>query len=54
MAFGFSRRFRSGSVLRGLAKMFAEGCAMTPQERAGLHVSRMPIAVLALSMDEHA
>jgi len=39
-------------MLRGLAKMFAEGCAMTPQARAGLYVSRTPIAVLALSLDD--
>ena len=54
MTFGFARRMRGGSVLRGLAKMLAGGCAMTPQERAGLYVSRMPLAVLALSLDEHA
>ena len=42
------------ALLRRVATMLAEAWALTPQERAGLYVSRMPIAVLALSLDERA
>jgi len=42
------------ALLRRLATMLAEAWALTPQERAGLYASRMPTAVLALSLDEHA
>lgn len=61
MAFVVTHRFSavSGgrSMLRAgrlLAKKFHARAGLTPQERANLYVSRMPIAVVTASLGGHA
>lgn len=62
MAFVVTHRFptvsrrRGWSMLRAgrlLANKFHQRTAMTPQERANLYVSRMPIAVITASLGGH-
>ncbi|CPR12942.1 hypothetical protein BN971_04249 [Mycobacterium bohemicum DSM 44277] len=53
MAFVASHRFPGRSLLRGLATRLAARRALTPQARAELYVSRMPIAVVTASLGGH-
>jgi hypothetical protein len=62
MAFVLTHRFsglsraRGGSMLRAGRQLAAKWCArsaLTPQERANLYVSRMPIAVVTASLGGH-
>jgi hypothetical protein len=51
---GFPRlRERSMLTCRLLAKKVRARCTLTPQERANLYVSRMPIAVITASLGGH-
>ena len=63
MAFVITHRFSTASRLRGrsmlragrlLANRFHLQARLTPQERANLYVSRMPIAVVTASLGGHA
>ncbi|HKI40919.1 MAG: hypothetical protein ACLQIK_22925 [Mycobacterium sp.] len=53
MAFVGSHRFSGISMLRGVANMLSARFSLTPQERANLYVSRMPIAVVTASLGGH-
>ncbi|WP_406817902.1 hypothetical protein [Mycobacterium sp. M23085] len=63
MAFVVTHRFSTASRMRGrsmlragrlLANRFHLRACLTPQERANLYVSRMPIAVVTASLGGHA
>ncbi|WP_156745091.1 hypothetical protein [Mycobacterium sp. 1165178.9] len=54
--FSASRRMRGRSMLRAgrlLAHRFHLRTSLTPQERANLYVSRMPIAMVTASLGGH-
>ncbi len=53
MAFFVTQRLYNFSRLRGVVKTLAARRTMTPQERANLYVSRMPIAVVTASLGGH-
>ncbi|MCV7445537.1 hypothetical protein [Mycobacterium paraense] len=56
MAFVVTHRLSSGSMLRAgrqFAARLGARSALTPQERANLYVSRMPIAVVTASLGGH-
>jgi hypothetical protein len=63
MAFVVTHRFSAASRMRGrsmlragrlLANRFHLGAGLTPQERANLYISRMPIAMVTASLGGHA
>ncbi|BBY39713.1 hypothetical protein MMAN_38470 [Mycobacterium mantenii] len=63
MAFVVTHRIAAASRMRGrsmlragrlLANRFHLRAGLTPQERANLYVSRMPIAVVTASLGGHA
>ena len=63
MAFVITHRFSTASRMRGrsmlragrlLANRFHLQAGLTPQERANLYVSRMPIAMVTASLGGHA
>lgn len=63
MAFVVTHRFSTASRVRGasmlragrlLANRFHRRARLTPQERANLYVSRMPIAMVTASLGGHA
>ncbi|HEX5253049.1 MAG TPA: hypothetical protein VFW69_04080 [Mycobacterium sp.] len=62
MAFVVTHRFSAASRMRGrsmlragrlLANRFHLRASLTPQERANLYVSRMPIAMVTASLGGH-
>ncbi|BBX64448.1 hypothetical protein MSAS_36220 [Mycobacterium saskatchewanense] len=53
MAFTTAHRFSGASLWRGIAGAFSARCRLTPEERANLYVSRMPIAVVTASLGGH-
>lgn len=54
MAFAVAQYFsRSLQVARRLTSRFRARCNLTPQERANLYVSHMPLAVITASLGGH-
>lgn len=53
MAVVGSHRLCGVSLVRGAARKLSSRFLLTPQERANLYVSRMPIAVVTASLGGH-
>ncbi len=53
MAVVGSHRLCGVALVRGVARKLSSRLLLTPQERADLYVSRMPIAVVTASLGGH-